>query len=74
MFHVNPLLGRGFITKMKPYFLRKIRLKIKMSSAAIFVWRFQGYDTGFNIKIQMNKTFDFHLNCICIKCNVLKCV
>ena len=37
MFQVNPLLGRGFTWKIKPYFLRKIKVKkIKMSSAAIF--------------------------------------
>ena len=35
MFQVNPLLGRGFTWKIKPYFLRKIKVKIKMSSAAI---------------------------------------
>ena len=28
--------------KKKPYFLRKLKVKIKMSSAAIFVWRFKG--------------------------------
>ena len=31
--------SRGFTSKIKPYFLRKIKVKIKMSSAAIFVWR-----------------------------------
>ena len=29
MFQVNPLLGRGFTGKIKPYFLRKIKLKLK---------------------------------------------
>ena len=42
MFQVNPLLGRGFTWKIKPYFLRKLKYKIKMSSAAIFAWRFKG--------------------------------
>ena len=28
--------------KIKPYFLGKIIVKIKMPSAAIFVWRFKG--------------------------------
>ena len=28
--------------KIKPNFLRKIKVKNKMSSAAIFVWRFKG--------------------------------
>ena len=42
MFQVNPLLGRGFTLNNKPYFLQKIKVKIKMSSAAIFVWRFKG--------------------------------
>ena len=27
MFQVNPLLGRGFTWKIKPYFLRKIKVK-----------------------------------------------
>ena len=27
MFQVNPLLGRGFTRKTKPYFLRKIKVK-----------------------------------------------
>ena len=41
MFQVNPLLGRGFTWKIKPYFLQKINIKKnKMSSAAILVWRF----------------------------------
>ena len=35
MFQVNPLLGRGFTCKIKPYFLRKIKVKIKMSSATV---------------------------------------
>ena len=37
-----PLIGRGFTCKIKPYFLRKVKVKIKMSSAAIFVWLFKG--------------------------------
>ena len=36
MFQVNPLLGRGITRKIKPYFLQKIKVKNKMSSAAIF--------------------------------------
>ena len=28
--------------KIKAYLIRKIQVKIKMSSAAIFVWRFKG--------------------------------
>ena len=27
MFQVNPLLGRGFTRKIKPYFLQKIKVK-----------------------------------------------
>ena len=46
MFQVNPLLGRGFSWKIKPYFLQKIKVKKKkkkkMPSAAIFVWCFKG--------------------------------
>ena len=40
MFQVNPL--QRIHMKIKPYFLRKIKVKNKMSSAAIFVWRFKG--------------------------------
>ena len=48
MFQVNPLPSRQRIHQeefirgnIKPY-LRKIKVKIKMSSAAIFVWLFKG--------------------------------
>ena len=35
---MNPLLGRGFTRNIKPYFLRKIQVKIiKVSSAAILL-------------------------------------
>ena len=42
LFHVNPLIGRGFTWNIKPYFLRKIKIKNEVFSAAIFVWRFKG--------------------------------
>ena len=41
MFHVKPLLGRRFTINIKPFFLRKIKVKkttnIKVSSAAILL-------------------------------------
>ena len=40
-FRENKTLGRGFTWKIKPYFLGKIKVKIKMSSAAIFIWCFR---------------------------------
>ena len=43
MFQVNPLLGQRIHMKNQALFsLEDKSKKIKMSSAAIFVWRFKG--------------------------------
>ena len=34
--YLNPLLGRGFTCKIKPYFLGKMKVKIKILTAANF--------------------------------------
>ena len=45
--------------KIKPYFLRKIKVKKnKMSSAAIFVWRFNCHK-----KVHLDNNQNYHLNC-----------
>ena len=37
---------------LKPYFLRKIKVKNKVSSAAIFVWRFKGLRKEYATKVK----------------------
>ena len=40
---------------MKPYFLRKIKVKNEVPSAAIFVWRLKGYTKSLKPILYINQ-------------------